>query len=99
MLLYSIDGKTDAVLQRVLREKFSSHTVIAVSHRLDTVLDYDKIAFMDGGELVEFDSPHTLLAQEDSAFRRLYYSASGSEDALTGSEIRSNASEDEISKG
>lgn len=93
---FSVDGKTDAVLQRVLREKFSSHTVLSVSHRLDTILDYDKIALMDGGSLVEFDSPHALLSREDSAFRKLYYSASGNDDALSGSERLSSADADEI---
>lgn len=70
----SVDGKTDALMQRVIREKFSKHTVIAVAHKLDTVLDFDKVAVLDGGRLVEFDNPYELLARP-SAFAKLYNSS------------------------
>lgn len=58
-------------MQRVIREKFSDHTIIAVAHKLDTILDFDKVAMLDGGQLIEFDDPYTLLNQ-DSAFGKLY---------------------------
>ena len=69
--LCSVDANTDKLTQRIIRDKFPSHTIIAVAHRLDTILDFDKIAVMDGGELLEFDSPHALLSRP-SAFGRLY---------------------------
>lgn len=59
-------------MQRVIREKFSSRTLIAVAHKLDTILDFDKVAVLDGGNLVEFDDPYTLLNTSDSAFAKLY---------------------------
>lgn len=58
-------------MQRVIREKFSNHTILAVAHKLDTILDFDKVAMLDGGELIEFEDPYTLLSS-DSAFNRLY---------------------------
>jgi ATP-binding cassette, subfamily C (CFTR/MRP), member 1 len=58
-------------MQRLIREKFSSHTIIAVAHKLDTILDFDKVAMLDGGRLIEFDDPYVLL-NRDSAFNRLY---------------------------
>jgi ABC-type multidrug transport system fused ATPase/permease subunit len=61
-------------MQRVIREKFSSRTLIAVSHKLDTILDFDKVAVLESGKLVEYDDPFTLLAS-DSAFAKLYASA------------------------
>lgn len=60
-------------MQRVIREKLSRHTIIAVAHKLDTILDFDKVALLDAGELVEYDDPYTLLST-DSAFARLYAS-------------------------
>jgi ATP-binding cassette, subfamily C (CFTR/MRP), member 1 len=63
-------------MQRVIRERFSSYTIIAVAHKLDSILDFDKVALLDEGKLVEFDSPYDLLAEESSAFHRLYYSSS-----------------------
>lgn len=59
-------------MQRVIREKFGNHTVLAVAHKLDTILDFDKVALLDGGRLVEFDDPYTLLSTDDSAFNKLY---------------------------
>lgn len=67
----SVDTKTDEIMQRVIREKFSNHTVLAVAHKLDTILDFDKVAMLEGGRLIEFDDPYTLLST-DSAFNRLY---------------------------
>lgn len=61
-------------MQRILREKFSSHTIIAVAHKLDTILDFDKVILLDKGVLVEFASPHELLSDPSSAFYKLYYS-------------------------
>lgn len=61
-------------MQRVIREKFSKHTIIAVAHKLDTILDFDKVALLDRGVLVEFDNPYDLLEQPESAFHQLYHS-------------------------
>lgn len=70
----NVDGKTDKLMQRLIREKFSAHTIIAVAHKLDTILDFDKVAMLEGGRLIEFDDPYALL-NTDSAFARLYNSA------------------------
>lgn len=64
---------TDRLVQRVIREEFRDATVIAVAHRLDTILDFDRIAVVGGGKLVEFDAPGVLLGRS-SAFRELYES-------------------------
>jgi ATP-binding cassette subfamily C (CFTR/MRP) protein 1 len=77
----SVDAHTDALIQRVMRERFSGHTVLAIVHKLESALDdYDAVALLDGGELREFGSPRELLARgpEASAFAALYASlASG----------------------
>ncbi|KAI9368784.1 P-loop containing nucleoside triphosphate hydrolase protein [Aspergillus egyptiacus] len=67
----NVDSKTDETMQRIIREKFSAHTIIAVAHKLDTILDYDKVVVLDEGQVVECDDPYTLLTQE-SAFSKLY---------------------------
>lgn len=68
----SIDAKTEEIIQRLIRKKFSNHTIIAVAHRLDTIMDFDKVAVLDGGKLVEFDSPYALLEVPGTAFGKLY---------------------------
>ena len=72
---HSIDSESDAIVQRVIRSKFANHTIIAVAHKLDTILDFDKVAVLDKGELKEYDSPYALLNQPSSAFARLYNSS------------------------
>lgn len=59
-------------MQRLLRSKFASHTVIVVAHKLDTVLDFDKVIVMNQGQLVEYGEPYKLLEREGSWFKSLY---------------------------
>lgn len=72
----SVDSETEALIQRIIQERFKNHTVIAVAHRLDTIRDFDYVAVMDSGVLVEWDEPYNLMAR-DSAFQRLYNDMKG----------------------
>ncbi|EAW08899.1 putative ABC transporter [Aspergillus clavatus NRRL 1] len=68
----SVDSETDKLMQVVIRTEFADSTIFCIAHRLDTILDFDRIAFLDKGSLIEFDSPTTLLEKGSSAFARLY---------------------------
>lgn len=70
----SVDTKTDEIMQRIIREKFSTHTILTVAHKLDTILDYDRVLVLDGGRVIESGEPFELLASE-SHFSRLYASS------------------------
>ncbi|TMW69000.1 hypothetical protein Poli38472_001156 [Pythium oligandrum] len=67
----SIDHETDQKLQRVIREAFASSTVLTIAHRLDTILDADRILVLDAGEIVAFDSPSVLVKQGSGHFYEL----------------------------
>ncbi|KAH8723179.1 P-loop containing nucleoside triphosphate hydrolase protein [Phaeosphaeriaceae sp. PMI808] len=70
----SVDGETDKRMQRILRDEFGgpNWTWLVVAHRLETVMDFDKIAVLDRGKLVEFDGPTALLERPGgSAFQQL----------------------------
>lgn len=69
----NVDVVSDALMQRIIREQFADCTILAVAHRLETILDFDRIAVMRDGELIEFDTPKALLETE-SAFKELYES-------------------------
>jgi ATP-binding cassette subfamily C (CFTR/MRP) protein 1 len=64
------------LIQKLIRTEFEDRTVIVVAHRLDNILDFDKVAVMSEGALVEFDSPEVLL-RTPSAFKELYDSSLG----------------------
>ena len=70
----NLDSQTDDLMQKVIREQWSNHTVIAVAHRLGSVIDFDKIAVLDRGRLIEFDAPQRLLEKEGGSFKELYNS-------------------------
>ena len=70
----NVDLATDCSIQKVIRDKCNDCTVITIAHRLNTVIDYDKIMVLHGGQIVEFDSPNTLLADEQGAFSQLVQS-------------------------
>ncbi|KAI3806838.1 hypothetical protein L1987_22753 [Smallanthus sonchifolius] len=66
----SIDSATDIHLQRIIREEFSSCTVITVAHRVPTVIDSDKVMVLSFGEMVEYDEPSKLM-EANSFFSKL----------------------------
>ncbi|KAJ5212490.1 uncharacterized protein N7498_004136 [Penicillium cinerascens] len=76
----NIDTKTDEIMQRVIREKFCKHTILSVAHKLDTILDYDRIVVLDAGRIVETGEPYALLSEPKSHFSKLYSNALAAED-------------------
>uniref|UniRef100_A0A8C2E106 ATP-binding cassette sub-family C member 10 n=1 Tax=Cyprinus carpio TaxID=7962 RepID=A0A8C2E106_CYPCA len=67
----SVDHKTDMLLQKTIREKFKHKTVLTIAHRLNTIMDSDRVLVMHAGKVVEFDSPSALCQREDSVFQKL----------------------------
>ena len=76
----SIDYATDTRIQNTLRE-LKNHTLITIAHRLQTIIDYDKILVLDEGELVEYDHPWKLIQEQGGMFRGMC-ETSGHFDAL-----------------
>ncbi|KAJ6448334.1 P-loop containing nucleoside triphosphate hydrolase protein [Mycena sanguinolenta] len=78
----AIDYKTDSIIQNSLREELRGDvSLLTVAHRLQTIMDADKIMVLDAGRLVEFDSPKELLKTKDGKLRALV-GESGDQDAL-----------------
>jgi ABC-type multidrug transport system fused ATPase/permease subunit len=65
----SIDYNTDSKIQETIRELKS--TIITIAHRLQTIVDYDKVLVLDKGSVVEYGHPHELLKKEgkDAIFK------------------------------
>jgi ABC-type multidrug transport system fused ATPase/permease subunit len=64
----AIDIETDNAIQRALRRGFPNCTVLTIAHRINTIMDSDRILVLDKGRVAEFDSPKTLLQNKESIF-------------------------------
>lgn len=67
----SVDNETDRLIQETVRKEFKDKTVLTIAHRLNTIMDSDKILVMDAGRVAEFDSPLNLLQNPSSLFSSL----------------------------
>ncbi|KAH1469916.1 hypothetical protein KXV58_001812 [Aspergillus fumigatus] len=60
----SVDHETDMHMQKLLRSMFPDSTIIAIAHRLRTIMDYDRVLVMAEGEIIENDSPANLIKKQ-----------------------------------
>jgi len=67
----SIDNETDSIIQRMIRENFGDATVLTIAHRLNTIMDSDRVLVLDDGHIAELDTPEKLLAKESGHFKSL----------------------------
>ena len=47
----NVDPQTDALIQQTIRRKFVNCTVLTIAHRLNTIMDSDKVLVMDKGRM------------------------------------------------
>ncbi|XP_043498533.1 multidrug resistance-associated protein 1 isoform X7 [Polistes fuscatus] len=64
----AVDLETDDLIQRTIREDFKDCTVLTIAHRLNTILDSDRVIVLDKGLIIEYDAPDVLLRNSSSAF-------------------------------
>jgi ABC-type multidrug transport system fused ATPase/permease subunit len=67
----SVDWETDKVMHVVIQSEFEGYTIVTVSHRLEMVMDFDRVVVMDQGRVVETGNPRALKAMEGSWFKEL----------------------------
>jgi ATP-binding cassette subfamily C (CFTR/MRP) protein 1 len=61
----AVDVETDAMLQTTLRSSmFKNRTIITIAHRINTILDSDRIIVLDKGRVAEFESPAELVRRK-----------------------------------
>ena len=89
----NVDPRTDSLIQATIRREFKKCTVITIAHRLNTIIDSDRIVVMSNGTVLEADSPANLLSNDQSSF---YQIVNQSKDAkkLMQFALKSNAIEE-----
>uniref|UniRef100_A0A096MH05 ATP-binding cassette sub-family C member 5 n=1 Tax=Poecilia formosa TaxID=48698 RepID=A0A096MH05_POEFO len=75
----AIDTETDRLIQETIRTAFNSCTTLIIAHRLNTVLSCNRVMVLDSGQILEFDSPAALLANENSRFRAMIEASESSQ--------------------
>ncbi|CAG2115183.1 unnamed protein product, partial [Medioppia subpectinata] len=64
----NVDHQTDALIQTTIRHKFSDCIVLTIAHRLNTIIDCDRVLVLDAGEIIEFDEPFVLLQRKGQLY-------------------------------
>ncbi|KAM4788291.1 ATP-binding cassette sub-family C member 4 isoform 4-T4 [Cyanocitta cristata] len=67
----NVDPRTDELIQKTIRETFAHCTVLTIAHRLNTIIDSDRIMVLDAGRLKEYGEPYILLQEQDSLFYKM----------------------------
>lgn len=64
----SVDRETERIMQEAMSTEFGNYTVIAISHRLDMIMDFYRVVVMDTGAIVEVGTPAVLAKEAGSRF-------------------------------
>lgn len=81
----SLDGRTEHLFTQKVREKTKGKTILAVTHRLNTIRNFDRICLLHEGELIASGS-HEELAKNCHLYQVLVAHAQDrAEEASTGS--------------
>ncbi|KAF9120602.1 Multidrug resistance-associated protein 4 [Mortierella sp. 14UC] len=67
----AVDLQTDLLIQETIKKNFADCTVLMIAHRLNTIMECDKILVMEDGRVVEFDHPTKLIENKDGYFYSL----------------------------
>merc|ERR1711973_164032 len=64
----AVDLETDDLIQSTIRTEFADCTIITIAHRLNTIMDSNRVLVLDQGQIKEFAPPSELLANKQSIF-------------------------------
>jgi ATP-binding cassette subfamily C (CFTR/MRP) protein 1 len=57
----SVDSATDASIQRIIRTEFMGYTIVAVAHRKENIMDFDRVVLLEKGKIAKIGSPSEIF--------------------------------------
>uniref|UniRef100_A0A2R9C786 ATP binding cassette subfamily C member 6 n=1 Tax=Pan paniscus TaxID=9597 RepID=A0A2R9C786_PANPA len=78
----SIDFEMDKLVQTTIRKEFSDCIILTIAHRLQSIIDSDKVHVLDSGSIVEFEAPQNLIRQK-GLFYEMTTDAGITQDSVT----------------
>nr|XP_043635649.1 ABC transporter C family member 12-like [Erigeron canadensis] len=69
----AVDVRTDDLIQKTIRKEFKSCTMLIIAHRLNTIIDCNRILVLENGQILEYDTPERLISNE-GAFLKMVQS-------------------------
>jgi ABC-type multidrug transport system fused ATPase/permease subunit len=94
----SLDAQTDLMIQEAIKTNFADLTMLTIAHRLNTIIESDRVLVMDAGCVKEFDEPIKLLENKDGIFRSLV-DQTGDQAAQKLIEVAQKAHDDRVAAG
>uniref|UniRef100_A0A3B5MW06 ABC transporter domain-containing protein n=1 Tax=Xiphophorus couchianus TaxID=32473 RepID=A0A3B5MW06_9TELE len=67
----NVDPRTDSLIQQTIQNRFQECTILTIAHRLNTIIDCDRILVLDAGRIQEYDKPYVLLQNQDGLFYQM----------------------------
>ena len=69
----AVDPETDELIQSTIKNQFRNCTVLTIAHRVNTILNSDKVVVLSKGQIIEMASPNDLMSNQTSVFRSMVY--------------------------
>lgn len=70
-MITSVDATTETLMQTLILSHFHQHTILAVTHRPSTVLDFDLVLVLENGQIVESGASAGAFEEGWLGFRSL----------------------------
>ena len=71
-----MDKKSKIVFNNCIYKYLSNSTLITITHKINSIMNYDKILVIDKGIIIEYDTPDKLILKENGLFRKYYLKSS-----------------------